>query len=92
MDNYHCFLYMLQCNNHPMKTKSINDSASYKVISASDPSLNWQFKLKWKKHLFNVELNFVDSRWYNFVNFPANGGKCLREKYRLTYCFVAGMK
>ena len=20
---------------------------------------------------FNVELNFVDSRWYNFVNFPA---------------------
>ena len=53
---------MLQCNNHPMKTKSINDSASYKVVSLGDLSLNWQFKLKWKKHLFNVELNFVDSR------------------------------
>ena len=31
VDNYHCFLYMLQCNNGPMKT--INDSASYKLKS-----------------------------------------------------------
>ena len=24
-----------------------------------------------KASVYNVELNFVDSRWYNFVNFPA---------------------
>lgn len=29
--NYHSFLYMLQCNNGPMKT--INDSPSYKLKS-----------------------------------------------------------